>query len=168
MSSWRPIGARGLAAKARRLTRRRLVIVAVAAAAAATAAGAWGYWSATASAGSKGVAAAASVNQGATPSVSATAIGREVSVSWGASTLSNGASVSGYLIRRYPSGGGLPTISPVGTCTGTVAATSCVDDDVPPGTWVYSVVPVVGSWRGPEGVTSGTVTISAATLSVNG
>jgi hypothetical protein len=77
-----------------------------------TATAAWAYWTTTATADSKGAAAAATVNQGATPSLTVTAIGREVSVSWGASTLSNGAPVSGYLVKRYPSGGGAATISP--------------------------------------------------------
>src|ERR671931_355076 len=151
-------------ARARRLWLALAVVVI-----AATAATAWAYWSATAAAGSQGAAAAATVNGGATPSVTVTAIGREVNVSWGASTLSNGAPVDGYLVTRYPSGGGSATISPVGTCSGTVAATNCNEDDVPAGTWVYTVTPVVGTyWRGAQSLTSGVVTIAAATVSVNG
>ena len=142
--------------------------LAIAAVAAATTAVAYAYWTTTATAGSKGAAAAATVNQGATPSVSVTAIGREVSLSWGASTLSNGAPVSAYLINRYPSGGGAATISPIGTCSGTVAATNCSEDDVPPGTWAYTVTPIVGSWRGTQSSSSGVTTIGAATLTVNG
>ncbi len=147
---------------------RRWLSLVVAAVTVTTAAAAWAYWTTTASANSKGAAAAATVNQGATPSVSATAIGREVTVSWGASMLSNGAPVAGYLVERYPSDGGAAMISPIGSCGGTVAATGCVEDDVPAGTWVYAVTPVVGNWRGAESLSSGVVTIAAATLTLNG
>ena len=85
---------------------RRLSASAAAVAVAAVAAIAWASWTTPASASSKGGAAAATVNQGATPSVSVTAIGREVSLSWGAATLSNGAPVGGYVVERYPSGFG--------------------------------------------------------------
>src|SRR5947207_10354906 len=120
----------------------RLSAGAVVVAVAAITAIAWASWTTPAAAGSKGGAAAATVNQGATPSVSVTAIGREVSVSWGAATLSNGAPVGGYVVERYPSGGGSSALSSVGSCTGTVSATSCVEDDVPAGTWKYTVTPV--------------------------
>src|SRR5262245_13844819 len=147
------------------MTRLALAILA---ATAVTSAVAWAYWTTNAAAGSTGGAAAATVNRGATPTASVTAIGREVSVSWGASTLSNGTPVAGYLVKRYPSGGGVATISPIGSCSGTVITTSCSEDDVPAGTWVYSVTPVVGDWRGAESSSSGVATIAAATLTVNG
>jgi hypothetical protein len=146
----------------------RLSAGAAAVAVAAITAIAWASWTTPASAGSKGGAAAATVNQGATPSVSVTAIGREVAVGWGAATLSNGAPVGGYLVERYPSGGGSPTLSGIGTCSGTITATSCVEDDVPAGTWKYTVTPVLGGWHGAESLTSGVVTIAAAALTVNG
>ena len=100
----------------------RLAPVVVAMVIAGTAATAWAYWTTNAAAGSTGAATAATVNQGATPSVTLTSIGREVSLSWGASTLSNGTAVTGYLVKRYPVGGGVATISPIGTCSGTVAS----------------------------------------------
>ena len=40
------------------------------------------------------------MSQGATPSASQTA-SQTVTVSWGASTLSNGHAVDGYLVKRY-------------------------------------------------------------------
>jgi hypothetical protein len=141
-------------------------VAAVAVAAVATIA--WASWTTPGSAGSNGGAAAASVNQGATPSVSATAIGREVSVSWGTVTLSNGAPVGGYLVERYPSAGGSAALSPVGTCSGTLTSTSCVEDDVPAGAWKYTVTPILSSWHGAESLTSGVVTVAAAALTVNG
>src|SRR5439155_15371930 len=90
------------------------------------------------------------------------------SLSWGASTLSNGTAVTGYLVKRYPAGGGIGAISPIGTCSGTVAAMGCVEDDVPPGSWQYTITPSVGSWRGTESLLSGIVSVGAATLGVNG
>jgi hypothetical protein len=148
--------------------RRRRLAVLVVVLIAATAASALAYWTATSSAGSKGSAAAATVNQGATPSAGVSAVGREISVNWGASTLSNGASVAGYLVKRYPAGGGAPTVSPIGTCTGTVAAVTCLEDDTPAGSWRYTVTPVIGAWQGVESALSGVVTVSAATVGVNG
>src|SRR3954465_8586310 len=82
-------------------------------------ASAFAYWAATSSAGSNGSAGPATVNQGATPSVAPSATGRAVTISWGVSTLSNGAALEGYLVKRYPAGGGAATISPIGSCPGT-------------------------------------------------
>jgi hypothetical protein len=158
----------GLARLALRVTAHRLAPVVVATVIAGTAAIAWAAWTTNTAAGSSGTANAATVNQGATPSVTLTAIGREVSLSWGASTLSNGTAVNGYLIKRYPAAGGIGTISPIGTCSGTVASTSCAEDDVPPGSWKYTVTPSQGSWRGTESLLSGIVTVGGATLGVNG
>src|SRR6202040_1971347 len=76
-----------------------------------TTASAFAYWAATSSAGSNGSATAATVNQGATPTAGPSSVGREISVSWGTSTLSNGAALGGYLVKRYPAGGGAATIS---------------------------------------------------------
>ncbi len=151
-----------------RAAARRLTPVVVATILAGSAATAWAFWTTNSAAGSSGAATAATVNQGATPSVTLTSIGREVSLSWGASTLSNGTAVTGYLVKRYPAGGGVATISPIGTCSGTVASLSCVEDDVPPGNWEYTITPSVGSWRGSESLLSGIVSVGAATMGVNG
>jgi hypothetical protein len=153
-----------------RIRQKHLLVLLGALAVVGAGVAAWAYWTASATAGSHGAAAAATVNQGATPTASASAsIGREVEVGWGATTLSNGAAVDGYLVRRYPSGGGAATISPVGTCEGTVTGTACVEDDVPAGTWRYTVTPVVGAnWRGAESLASGVVTVAPATLTVDG
>ena len=77
------------------------------------------YWSAGSGAGGNGASAATSVNQGATPTVSAA--GQAVTVSWAASTLSSGNAVAGYIVKRYTSG--TPTLQTIlSACTGTVAA----------------------------------------------
>jgi hypothetical protein len=56
----------------------RLAPVIVAVVIAGTTATAWAYWTTNAAAGSIGAATAATVNQGATPSVTLTSIGREI------------------------------------------------------------------------------------------
>jgi hypothetical protein len=127
---------------------------------------AWGYWSAASAAGSQGAAVAASVNQGAAPTGTRSGA-TDVTVSWGASTLSDGRAVDGYVIARYAAGSG--TVQTILTgCAGTVTATSCLEPGVPPGQWQYTVTPVIGTnWRGPESVKSGVVTIGAALLTLD-
>jgi hypothetical protein len=144
---------------------RLLALPAAAVAAGLLAVGAYAYITAAATATSAGGAAATVVNQGATPSATATSNGREVVVGWGASTLANGVAVDGYLVWRYPAAGGLPEILP--GCGGTIAALTCTESAVPPGSWRYTVTPVKGAnWRGAESASSGTVTVGAATLSL--
>jgi hypothetical protein len=147
--------------------RRRLPVLVIVIVA-ATAGSALAYWTTSSSPGSTGRATAATVNRGATPSAGVSSVGREVSVNWGASMLSNGAGVAGYLVKRYPAAGGVPTVSPIGTCTGTVAAVTCLEDDTPAGSWRYTVTPVIGAWHGAESALSGVVTVSPAALTVDG
>ena len=146
---------------------RRMSVIAVVALLVVTAS-AFAYWAATSSAGSNGSAAAATVNQGATPSAAPSPTGRAVTISWGVSTLSNGAALEGYLVKRYPAGGGAATISPIGNCTGTVAGVTCTEEDTPAGAWRYTITPVIGAWRGAESLLSGVATVSAASVTVNG
>jgi len=149
--------------------RRRLITFLVVLAVAGGGVGAWAYFGASATAGSAAESDATSVNQGATPSVSPATIGRQVHVTWGASTLANGRAVDGYVVTRYPMGGGAGTINPFSTCGGTVTGTSCDESFVPPGSWQYTITPVIGTnWRGAEGALSGAVTVGPETLSVNG
>lgn len=105
-----------------------------------------------------------SMPAGGTPTVSAT--GRNVTVSWSAETFPNGDPVAGYIVSRYPDGGGAPqTVLP--DCDGAIAATSCTERAVPAGTWRYTVTPVHGSWTGAEGPLSAAVTISGPSLSLS-
>jgi fibronectin type 3 domain-containing protein len=68
----------------------------------------------------------------------------------------------GYVVRRYPAGGG-PAVTPNGGCGtttgGTTAMLSCDETGVPSGSWKYTVTPVLGSWTGAESSTSGSVTV---------
>jgi len=157
----RPARARGGRTRARRVT----AVLLVGAILAALTAAAWAYWTASATPGSKGAAVGATVNQGATPTATAAA-GRKVTVNWGASTLSNGHAVDGYLVKRYDAATAALQTTLAG-CTGTVTATSCVETGVPSGQWKYTVTPVIATnWRGPEGVKSGIATVAAATISL--
>ncbi|MFC7486166.1 hypothetical protein ACOCJ7_13030 [Knoellia sp. CPCC 206453] len=126
---------------------------------------AWAFWTTSATPGSSGASQTASLNQVPTPSAVAT--GRAVRVTWAESTVSNGASVDGYLVRRYDAA----TLSPqiVGSgCAGTLFLASCVESGVPAGTWVYSVTPVLATnWRGLESVKSSPVTVAAPTLALS-
>jgi hypothetical protein len=116
---------------------------------------AWGYWTAGSGSGGNGASAAAGVNQGATPT--ATVAGHAVTVSWAATTLTNGQAVSGYTVKRY-SGSTVQTL--LTACTGTIAGTSCIENSVPLGTWTYSVTPLFATnWQGIESAKSGAVTV---------
>ncbi|MHB8273468.1 MAG: LamG-like jellyroll fold domain-containing protein [Dermatophilaceae bacterium] len=117
------------------------------------------YWSAGSGTGGNGASAAATVNQGATPTASAA--GQAVTVSWAARTLSNGNAVAGYIVKRYDVGT-LTLQIILSACTGTVTATTCTESSVPTGHWVYSVTPVFATnWRGAESLKSNAVTIDA-------
>src|SRR4029078_11471688 len=82
--------------------------------------------------------------------------------------LSTGAALEGYLVKRYPAGGGAATISPIGNCTGTVAGVTCTEEDTPAGAWRYTITPMIGAWRGAESLLSGVSTVSAASVTVDG
>ncbi len=124
-----------------------------------------GFWTTLSVAGGSGAALSSSVNQGSTPT--ATASGRSVTVSWSASTLANGLAVTGYEVKRYSSA--TQTLQTILTaCTGTLTSTSCVESRVPTGQWVYSVTPLFGTnWRGPESVKSSAVTVASPTLTLS-
>ena len=141
---------------------RRLLSVLIVACLMITVSTAWGYWSAGSVLGGNGAAAATRVDQGSTPT--ATVAGRAITVNWAASTLANGQAVTGYLVKRYDAG----TLAPqtiLTACTGIVPATSCVENSVPAGQWVYSVTPLFGTnWQGPESVRSIAATVAAPAL----
>jgi hypothetical protein len=125
---------------------------------------AWGYWSIGSLPGGNGQAQAATVGQGNTPTT--TVNGNAITVSWAASTLTNGQAVDGYKIKRYSAGSHVSQTI-LSACTGTVTATSCVESNVPTGDWVYTVTPVFATnWLGAESQDSDAVT-SDATPPVN-
>jgi hypothetical protein len=108
-----------------------------------------------------GQAQAATMPSGAAPTVAAT--GHSVTVSWTARTLL-GQSVNGYTVKRYNAGGVAQTLG--AGCSGTLTVLSCTEASVPPGTWTYTVAPLLYSWLGTESPASSAVTVQAPGLSI--
>jgi hypothetical protein len=88
----------------------------------------------------------------------ASAVNREVTVSWTAPA--SGAPPAGYLVQRYDQAGNATAMG--AGCSGTIATTSCTEAAVPPGTWRYRVTAVIARWRGPESPASDAVSISSS------
>ncbi|HJP79775.1 MAG TPA: hypothetical protein VJ914_36220, partial [Pseudonocardiaceae bacterium] len=155
--------------RAGRLSRRGAVILASTATGIALVGGgvAWAYWNANTSVPTYAVAD--SVGAGGAPT--ATVSGTSINLTWSASTTAGGRAVGGYLVNRYPSAsGGTATPAAQGTCAATpVAALTCTEANVPPGTWYYTITPVLSAWHGTEsprgnGVSAAdTFTLSGAT-----
>jgi hypothetical protein len=114
--------------------------------------GVWAYWSAGTGASGTGSAAAVSVGAGATPT--AVSSGSSVTVSWAASTLTNGTAVSGYRVKRYNAT--TLAVQTLGSgCAGQIAALSCTESSVPNGQWEYTVTPLFATnWTGAESAMS--------------
>lgn len=87
----------------------------------------------------------------------------DVAVSWTASTFNDGTPATGYMVRRYSTAGG--TLQTVGAdCAGTVTGTSCTEQNVPVGSWQYTVTPSYATWTGTESTKSDPVVVVAAVL----
>jgi hypothetical protein len=84
--------------------------------------------------------------------------GRNVTLSWTASTFAGGGAVPGYVVKRFNSVTSAEQ-SVLANCAGTVSGTSCTENDVPAGTWRYTITPAAGNWRGGESAQSAVVTI---------
>ena len=119
---------------------------------------AFAFWSGTHTRPSA-FAVADSVNAGNQPT--ATPSGSSATVVWAASTLQSGATVDGYIVKRYDTGDNAQTVNP--SCAGTIGTLSCLETNVPDGTWKYTVTPAVGLWRGTESAPR-TVTVGATKL----
>ncbi len=107
----------------------------------ASAAGA--AWSAPGAGSAAG--AAATMPTGTAPA--GTVAGAAVTVTWSAAQLSSGAVVAGYLISRFNADTGAPATVGAG-CSGVITTTTCTEQSVPSGTWVYTDTPVQLSWTG--------------------
>lgn len=119
---------------------------------------AWASWGN--GGGGEAYGAAVSMPTGATPSVSVS--GRNVSTSWAAATFPDSAPVNAYRLERYDPG---DIAQGVGTpCGGTIAALSCIEAAVPPGTWTYAVTPKHYAWLGAESPKSTTVVVDPPSL----
>ncbi|WP_461164541.1 tandem-95 repeat protein [Arthrobacter sp. R4-81] len=116
---------------------------------------AWAYWSAESLPGGGGGATAASVNRGTVPT--AVVVGHFVTLNWGATTLTTGTPVSGYLVKRY-SGTSEQTV--LAGCAGTITVLTCTETGVPAGIWTYSVTALfAANWAGAESDRSAAVTV---------
>ena len=108
-----------------------------------------------------GAAKGSTMPTGNRPTTSST--GRNVAVSWTATTLVDGTNAAGYRVARYASPSGTPqTIG--ASCSGTIAALTCTEQAVPAGTWYYTVTPRQGTWIGSESPASTNVVIAAPSL----
>jgi hypothetical protein len=111
-------------------------------------------WSAQ---GSGSAAAAATVMPaGTAPNGSAS--GLSVTISWTAASMDNGTAVAGYSISRYNASTHASATVNAG-CSGTVTSTTCTENNVPAGTWVYTDTPVQGHWTGGQSPDSTAVVV---------
>ncbi len=120
------------------------------------------YWATTDSSQSAR-ATAATLPPGATPS-SVSSSGRTVLVSFARAVSSAAAgslTLASYQLHRYPAGAPAEA-KPAATLTcnstdGPLA--SCLDEQVPDGSWSYSDAPVLANWSGPDSARSVAVTV---------
>lgn len=145
------------------------VVVALALSGAFTSTVAWAFWTAGTLPGGNTTSTAATVGAGALPT--AVAGPSSVVVSWSASTLSTGTSVSGYTVNRYDAAT-LTQQTTLTGCSGLVTALTCTETTVPDGAWRYSITPrFATNWVGAESAKSTSVStestppVNAITLS---
>jgi hypothetical protein len=99
--------------------------------------------------GASGAAAAAGETLPTGNVPSGTVAGNAVTLTWTASSFGGGGAVPGYVVRRFNS---ITQVEEtvLSACAGTVSATTCTENGVPTGSWVYTVTPAAGSWRGAQ------------------
>jgi hypothetical protein len=82
----------------------------------------------------------------------------DVTVTWTVSHFVDGSNVPSYIVKRYDAiTNALQTT--LAACSGNVGGTSCVEHNVPTGSWKYTVTPAAGVWRGTESPKSATVVV---------
>lgn len=133
---------------------------------------AFAYYQVTAS--GSGLAKAETVNTANTP-MTPTVSGRDVSLTWNDSTLSDGSTAAtGYTISKTNVTPGTLSTTVNGTCSGTVtpgaSTTSCTDTGLAENTtnattWKYTVSADYDMWQGITSSASSTVSIPGPTLS---
>jgi hypothetical protein len=103
-----------------------------------------------------GAAMAKTLGPGNAPNASVS--GHKVTVTWTASSYTNGGAPGGYVVRRYNASTGV--VQTIGSnCTGTISALTCTENGVPAGSWKYTTTPATANWRGPESAKSATVVV---------
>lgn len=138
-----------------------LVVAALAIGAPATVA--WAYWSGGEALRGSGITGTAAVMSGPVPTAARSGAAR-ATLRWGAATLTNGALVHDYQVRRYDAGTGAAQAMGAG-CSGRLTALICTESGVPTGSWRYTVTPMVADhWTGEESARSGALSIAEASL----
>jgi hypothetical protein len=113
----------------------------------------------SASGGGTGLTISASIPSSAAPT--AVVVGRDVTVSWPTTTLSSGTPAAAYTVRRYDTSNVAQTVL---TACIAPTSTSCIEQNVPVGTWRYTVQARTASWTGAESAASGAVTVAGSTF----
>jgi hypothetical protein len=107
-----------------------------------------------------GTARADSIPAVAAPGASVS--GGSASITWKQGTTAGGRPVAGYTVARYSAATGTKVAIGPG-CAGKITALGCSEASLPPGTWYYTVTPVLGAWAGVESARSGEVTAADTT-----
>jgi endonuclease YncB( thermonuclease family) len=149
----------GVTRPARRIVAIAIVAVSFVAARPSIARAAW-----TGGTNGNGYSKAVSVPQASAPS--GVVNGRDVAVSWPVTRLPDNTPVSSYTVRRFDAGSGTSQ-TVAASCAGTIAALTCTEFGVAPGSWKYAVVPVQGQWLGPQSPNGATVTVASPSLSLS-
>jgi hypothetical protein len=132
--------------------RRALVLLLVAAMPVGSASAAW-----QSAADGVGASAAKTMPAGNAPNPP-TAAGRNVTVTWSASPFAGGGTVPAYVVRRFNAVTSAES-TVLATCSGLIASTTCTENNVPTGSWKYTVTPAAGNWRGTQSVQSASVLV---------
>ena len=119
---------------------------------------AYAFWASTTSS-NNAIAAADALSPGSKPSV--TASNTSLTVTWANGTTVNGRPATGYTVARYSAATGGTAIPATGGCAGTVTTLTCTEQNVPGGTWYYTVTPAIALWTGAESPRSNGVSSDA-------
>jgi hypothetical protein len=93
-----------------------------------------------------------------------TVTGRNVVLTWPQASFPDSTEVDGYVVERYDAS---DTPQGVGAaCSGTIAALTCTEEAVPPGTWTYRVTPRHHGWIGLPSAASVSVTVGSPSLTL--
>jgi len=109
----------------------------------------------------RGYASADVAPVGNQPTVSVS--GRNITVAWAASRFTDGTSVNAYLVGRYDAVTNAAATVGAG-CSGSIAAMTCTENAVAPGSWYYRITPKHQSWVGSQGPASTTAVVASPTL----
>ncbi len=84
--------------------------------------------------------------------------GTTVSLTWPAAVFPDNHGVAGYVIERFNASTGAQAV--VGaSCSGTVTTTTCSEQNVAAGSWIYTDTPVQDRWTGGQSPASAVATV---------